>query len=83
VTALPYVGVLLELADYLTHWPIFRWLGYGFSFAGLLLTLRWQWQAKRAPVAVTYACPYYCGFLGDLAACEVHAVRCQTQRWAA
>ena len=24
------------------------------------------------------------GFLGDLAACEVHAVRCQTQkRWAA
>ena len=83
MTPFPYVGVLLELAEFATHWPVFRWLGYAFSFAGLLLTLRWQWQAKRAPVAVTYACPYYCGFLGDLAACEIHAVRCQTQRWAA
>ena len=83
MTPFPFVGVALELGDYLTHGPIFRWLGYAFSFAGLLLTLRWQWQAKRAPVAVTYGCPRYCRFLGDLAAFEVHAEHCQAGRRAA
>jgi hypothetical protein len=83
VTPFPYVGAALEVGDYLTHWPLFRWLGYACSFAGLLLGLRWQWRARRAPVAVTYSCPSYCGFLGDLAACEAHAEHCQAGRGAA
>ena len=83
MTPFPYIGVLLELGDYVTHWPIFRWVGYAFSFAGLLLTLKWQWQAKRAPVAITYTCPYYCGFLGDQIACEVHSERSRVRRQAA
>ena len=37
----------------------------------------------RSPVAVTYGCPFHCGFLGDLAACEAHAERCQAGRRAA
>jgi hypothetical protein len=82
-TPLPFVGVALELGDYLTHWPIFRWLGYGFSITGLVLTLHFQRQARRAPVAVMYACPHRCGFLGDQAACDAHSERCQVQRWAA
>ncbi len=53
MTPFPYVGAALEVGDYLTHWPLFRWLGYACSFAGLRLGLSWQWRARRAPVAVT------------------------------
>ncbi len=69
---LPFVGVALELGDYLTHWPVFRWAGYALSIAGLVVALRLQRQAQRGPQPVMYACPNHCGFLGDEAACEAH-----------
>ncbi len=73
MTPLPILGVLLELGEYLTHWPVFRWVGYAFSIAGLVLALHVQRQALRAPQPVMYRCRR-CGYLGgDLAAMDGHA----------
>ncbi len=72
MTPLPILGVLLELGEYLTHWPVFRWLGYAFSIAGLVLALRLQHRALSAPQVVMLRCQR-CGYLGgDAAAIDGH-----------
>ncbi len=83
MTALTLLGMLLAVVDMATHWPPLRWLGYTLSIAGQLLAALVWWKARHAPVAVMYACPNRCGFMGDQLACDAHFHRCQAQRWAA
>ena len=83
MSMLPLLGLLIAMADVGTHWPLWRWLGYLLSILGQCFAAWAWWKARHAPLAVTYACPYRCGFLGDQVACDAHAERCQTGRWAA
>jgi len=83
VTALPILGLLLALAEAATCWPGFRWASLTLSIAGQCLAAWAWWKARHQPVAVTYACPYRCGFIGDRLACHIHAERCEVARWAA
>jgi len=83
VTTLPIIGLLLAVADSTTHWPGFRWAGVALTIGGQCLVSWAWWKARHQPVAVTFGCPYRCGFLGDQLACETHAQRCQAPRWAA
>jgi len=77
------LGTLLAIADTATHWPAFRWAGLALGLCAQVLVFKTWLRARRAPVAVMYACPFRCGFLGDQLACDAHAARCGVQRWAA
>jgi hypothetical protein len=83
VNALPLLGLLLAIADAVTHWEFLRWLGYLFSIVGQFLAVTAWLKSRRSPQAVTYACPNRCGFLGDQAGCDAHAECCRVQWWAA
>lgn len=74
MTPLPILGVLLEVAEMATHWPVFRWAGWALGLVAQVLALYYWSRARTAPPAVLYACPR-CGFLGDREAVEAHRCR--------
>ncbi len=63
MTALPIIGALLELAGYVTQWPVFRWVGYAVAIAGQLLALYFWRKAQMGPSPCSIAVPVIAGSL--------------------
>ena len=75
MTPLSALGLLVDLAELLTHWTVLRWVEYGIGIAAQALAVAAYWQAKRAPRAVIWDCPFCGAVQGDQLSVRLHIER--------